>query len=72
MRSRVTSLLIGSLILPAALASVCFVCGCSDEAHTTGTLAERPPGAEEARQKSIESMKALMHTKTSSPKKGGR
>jgi hypothetical protein len=60
MRSRATSFVMGSLILPTALASVCFVCGCSDEAHTTGTLATPPPGAEEARQKSIENMKSIM------------
>jgi hypothetical protein len=48
------------LILPTVLASACFVCGCNDDAHTTGTIAERPPGAEEARQKSIDAMKNAM------------
>ncbi len=60
MRSKTTSFLMGSLILPSALTSVCFVCGCSDETRTTGTMATRPPGAEEARKKSIENMKAIM------------
>jgi hypothetical protein len=60
MRSRATSFLMGSLILPTALASVCLVCGCSDESHTTGTVATRPPGAEEARKTSIENMKVMM------------
>jgi hypothetical protein len=60
MRPKTTSFLIGSLILPIALASVCLVCGCSDEAHTTGTLATRPAGADEARQRSIEYMKSNM------------
>jgi hypothetical protein len=50
----------GSLILPTALASVCLVCGCSDEAHTTGTLVTRPPGADEAQKRSIEYMKSNM------------
>ncbi len=60
MRSRATSFVVGSLILPTTLASVCFVCGCSDESHTTGTLVTRPPGAEEAQKRSIENMKAIM------------
>jgi hypothetical protein len=60
MRSRATSFLKGILILPTALASACFVCGCNDESHTTGTLATRPPGAEEAQKKSIETMKNIM------------
>jgi hypothetical protein len=60
MRSKATSLLMGTLILPTALASVCFMCGCSDESHTTGTLATQPPGAEEARKSSIEQMKIMM------------
>jgi hypothetical protein len=60
MRSKTTSFLIASLILPTALASVCLVCGCNDEAHTTGTLVTRPPGADEARQRSIEYMKSNM------------
>jgi hypothetical protein len=50
----------GSLILPTALASVLLVCGCSDEAHTTGTTVTRPPGADEAQKRSIEYMKANM------------
>jgi hypothetical protein len=60
MRSKATSFVMGSLILPTALASLCFVCGCSDEAHTTGTIATRPPGAEEARKSSMEKMKEMM------------
>jgi hypothetical protein len=50
-----------------AMASVCLMCGCHDESHTTGTLATRPPGAEEARKSSIENMKVMMK---SLPKKG--
>jgi hypothetical protein len=60
MRSKATSFLLGSLILPIGLASVCFVCGCSDESHTTGTTVTLPPGTAEAQQKSIEGMKAMM------------
>jgi hypothetical protein len=60
MRSKATSFLKGSLILPTALASVLLTCGCSDDSHTTGTLATRPPGADEARKSSIEHMKSLM------------
>ncbi len=60
MRSRAASLLKGILILPTALASALFAGGCGDESHTTGTVATRPPGADEARQKSIESMKNAM------------
>jgi hypothetical protein len=60
MSSKTASLLMGSLILPTALGSVCLVCGCNDEAHTTGTLVTRPPGADEARQRSIEYMKSNM------------
>jgi hypothetical protein len=67
-RSKTTSFWMGSLILPTALASVCLVGGCGDESHTTGTLASRPPGADEARKKSIETMKSLMK----SPPKPGR
>jgi hypothetical protein len=54
------SFLRGSLILPIALASVCFVCGCNDESHTTGTSVTLPPGAEEAHQRSMEHMKSIM------------
>jgi hypothetical protein len=50
----------GSLILPTTLASVCFVCGCGDESHTTGTTVTLPPGAEEARKSSMEQMKVMM------------
>jgi hypothetical protein len=60
MRSKTTSLLIASLILPPALASVCLICGCRDEAHTTGTLVTRPPGADEAQKRTIDYMKANM------------
>jgi hypothetical protein len=60
MRSKTTSFLLASLILPTALASVCLVCGCSDEAHTTGTSVTRPAGADEAQQRTIEYMKANM------------
>jgi hypothetical protein len=59
----------GSLILPTALASVCLVCGCNDDSHTTGTLATRPPGAEEARKSSIENMKSIMKDLQKKPKK---
>jgi hypothetical protein len=62
MRSRATSFLMGGLILPIALASVCAVCGCSDEAHTTGTTVTRPPGADEAQKRSMEHMKSIMKT----------
>jgi hypothetical protein len=48
------------LIIPTALVSAGFVCGCSDETHTTGTMVTRPPGAEEAQKSSIEQMKAIM------------
>jgi hypothetical protein len=60
MRSRAASFLMRCLILPTALASVSFVCGCSDETHTTGTMVTRPPGADAARQRSIDSMKSIM------------
>jgi hypothetical protein len=60
MRSKATSFLLGSLIVPIGLASACFMCGCSDESHTTGTTVTLPPGAAEARQSSIEQMKAMM------------
>jgi hypothetical protein len=59
MRSKVKSFLMGSLILPTVLSSVCLVCGC-DNSQTTGTLATKPEGADEARQKSIENMKSIM------------
>ena len=60
MRSRATSFLMGSLILPTALALVSFISGCSDESHTTGTTVTLPPGAEEARKSSMEKMKEIM------------
>jgi hypothetical protein len=60
MRSRTMCLLRAFLILPAALAPLLFICGCTDDTQTTGTTVTRPPGAEEARQKSIEQMKAMM------------
>ena len=60
MRSRATSFLAAGLIPATALASLCFVCGCNDDSHTTGTVATKPPGADEARQKSIENMKNMM------------
>ncbi len=60
MRSRATSFLMGSLILPTTLASVCVVCGCSDESHTTGTTVTLPPGTEEARKSSMDQMKVMM------------
>jgi hypothetical protein len=60
MRSRATSFLKGCLILPTVLTSAGFICGCNDDSHTTGTLATPPPGAAEARQKSIEGMKNAM------------
>jgi hypothetical protein len=60
MRSRAMSFLMGSLILPTAVTSVCFVCGCSDESHTTGTTVTLPPGTEEAQKKAMEQMKSMM------------
>jgi hypothetical protein len=60
MHSRALSFLRGSLILPTALASICFVCGCSDESHTTGTLVTRPPGADEAQKRSMEHIRSIM------------
>jgi hypothetical protein len=60
MRPKTTSFLIRSLILTTVLAPLCLLSGCSDEAHTTGTLATRPPGAEEAQKRSIEYMKSNM------------
>jgi hypothetical protein len=60
MRSKTMSFLMVSLILPTALASVCLVSGCTDEAHTTGTVATRPPGADEAQKRSMEYMKSNM------------
>jgi hypothetical protein len=62
MSSKAKSFLMGTLILPTALASVCLVCGCGDDSQTTGTLATKPPGADEARKSSIEQMKAMMKT----------
>jgi hypothetical protein len=59
MSSKAKSFLMGSLILPTALSSVCLVCGC-DDSQKTGTLATKPEGADEARKKSIENMKAIM------------
>jgi hypothetical protein len=58
MRSKAASFLLGSLILPTTLASVCFICGCGDDSHTTGTLATKPEGADEARKRSIDYMKS--------------
>ncbi len=60
MNSKATSLLAGGLILPIALAGVCFISGCNDETHTTGTSVTKPPGAAEAEKKSMDGMKALM------------
>jgi len=60
MSSRVTSLLSGTLILTIALAGVCIVPGCSDQTHETGTMVTKPPGSDEAQQKSMEGMKAMM------------
>jgi len=59
MRSKAKSFFMGSLILPTALSSVFLMCGC-DDSHTTGTLATKPPGADEARKSSIEQMKSMM------------
>ena len=60
MRPKTTSFLIRSLILPSVLAPLCLLSGCSDEAHTTGTLATRPEGADEAQKRSIDYMKNNM------------
>ena len=60
MRSRATSPFLRGLVLAAALAPACLVCGCGDDSRTTGTLASRPPGAEEAKKKSIDNMKSIM------------
>ncbi len=68
MRPRATSFVPGSLILATALASVGFVCGCNDEAHTTGTIATPPEGAAEARQKSMEAMKNAMKDLAKKPR----
>jgi hypothetical protein len=62
MHSRATSFLLRSLLFPIALASVGLVCGCSDEAHTTGTTVTPPPGNEEAHKRSMEHMKSIMKT----------
>jgi hypothetical protein len=60
MRPKTRSFLIRSLILSTVLAPLCLLSGCNDEAHTTGTLATRPAGADEAQKRSIEYMKNNM------------
>ena len=46
------------------LAAACLfiAAGCSDEQHTTGTAAEKAPGAEAAEKKSMDAMRAMMKT----------
>jgi hypothetical protein len=60
MSSNVTSLPVGILILPIVLAGVCFMPGCSDQTHETGTMVTKPPGAAAAEKRSMEGMKAIM------------
>jgi hypothetical protein len=69
MRSRVTSSVLVSLILPISLTSLCFVCGCNEEPYKTGTTVTRPAGADEAQKRSMEHMKSIMKN---IPKSGGR